>query len=441
MARNHSVFITIENQFQDYVECLKTIDMIKEHRLNDAVKGRVKVFKYKSNIIVPNKLEEPLDGDDINSSITVIEEKEWFNEQERYFMNSHIHIRVLYSNSDLSDYLKNLHYLSLLLCKQRQLISQKRLSAFLVPRTESKYPFSNGDKTDTELYSVASTRLRAFVGKENQGVIYGVARSVTADNKNVVKALDYKKIPLASDCFPVIYLQGKVSSAEKLVEKYFLLESSDKKKSDFNSDEIIELNLYSLLFHNGVIDNYLKEVCCLGKGRRFGYSNSSNPKLALVDYIFEVSAVCLRDKLSKNGIKLQNLTNSSQNMITPFVCKEIGKMNIFTFALFAFLFSFSESDSMKLDNILRDYIVLANEISNALNQIIQNSLQHSTEKICIISFFRKRFVNNEEQLKIIISDLGDKTILESFYNQLLSENKILKSLNKVLNIDFNDIVV
>lgn len=116
MARNHSVFITIENQFQDYVECLKTIDMIKEHRLNDAVKGRVKVFKYKSNIIVPNKLEEPLDGDDINSSITVIEEKEWFNEQERYFMNSHIHIRVLYSNSDLSDYLKNLHYLSLLLC-------------------------------------------------------------------------------------------------------------------------------------------------------------------------------------------------------------------------------------------------------------------------------------------------------------------------------------
>lgn len=128
-------------------------------------------------------------------------------------------------------------------------------------------------------------------------------------------------------------------------------------------------------------------------------------------------------------------------MITPFVCKEIGKMNIFTFALFAFLFSFSESDSMKLDNILRDYIVLANEISNALNQIIQNSLQHSTEKICIISFFRKRFVNNEEQLKIIISDLGDKTILESFYNQLLSENKILKSLNKVLNIDFNDIVV
>lgn len=50
-------------------------------------------------------------------------------------------------------------------------------------------------------------------------------------------------------------------------------------------------------------------------------------------------------------------------------------------------------------------------------------------------------MNNEEQLKIIISDLGDKTILESFYNQLLSENKILKSLNKVLNIDFNDIVV
>lgn len=441
MAKNHSVFITIKNQYHDYVECLKTIDMINEHRINHAVKGRVKVFNYKTNIIVPNKLEEPLDGDDINSSITVIEEKEWLNDQERFFKNSHIHVRVLYNNNDLSDYLKNLHYLSLLLCKQRTLISQKRLSVFLVPRTDSKYPFSDGDRTDTELFSVASTRLRAFVGKENQGVIYGVSRSVTAENKNVVKALDYKKTPLVSDCFPVIYLQGKISSTETLVEKYFLLDGSDNKKSDFVSDEIKELNLYSLLFHNGVIEKYLKKVCRLGKGNRFGFSNSSNPKLALVDYIFEGSAVCLSNKLSKNGIKLQDLTDGSQNMITPFVCKEIGKMNIFTFALFAFLFSFSESDSMKMDNIFKDYIILANEISNALNQIIQNSLQHSTEKICIISFFRKRFVTSEDQLKIIISDLGDKTILESFYHQLLSEKNILERLNKVLDIDFNNIVV
>lgn len=440
MSKNHSVFITIKNQYKDYVECLKVIDMIKSccfdmDKVDDS-KFNLEVMNYRSNVIVPNKLEEPLDGFDIKSSISIIEKREWLNNQKRYFSNSHIHVRILYANRDMSDYLKNLHYLSLLLCKCKNLISQKRLSAFLAPRTGSEYPFSNGNETDTELYFAASVRMRAFIGKENQGVIYGVAASVTLENTNVVKALDYKKrLPVTSDCFPVIYLQGGISFSENLTRKYFFHEKSRDHKDVFAPNEIDNLNLYSLLFHNGVVDGYLKEICDLGNKRRFRFSNSEDPRLALVDYIFEVSVACLKEK----KLNLSILTEIPPNAANSFVYKEIGKMNIFTFALFAFLFSFPVCGSV--DNTIKENIILAEEISNALNQIVQNSLQHSAEKVCVISFLKKHTEDNKEQLKIIISDLGNKTILDSFSEQLQSEQNMLIQLNSVLDLDFTNIAI
>lgn len=435
MAKNHSIFITIKNQYQEYVECLKTIDNIKSCMFNASDVVDVNVIRYKSGSIIANKLEEPLDGENINSSVSIVANSEWLKNQKSIFSDSHIHLRVLYDNSDLSDYLKNLHYLSLILCKHKDLILEKRFSVFLVPRTGVEYPFSNGEKTDTELYEAASARLRAFIGKENQGVIYGVAKSVTSENKNVVKALDFKKISLKSDCFPIIYLQGNISYARELTERYF----SDK-NHDFESSEIEKLNHYSLLFSNGIVNEYIKKICKIKKGQRFGYSNHSNPRLALVDYIFEVSASCLYDKLLNKGIQLNDLIEKNTKITNEHIYIEIGRMNIFTFALFAFLFSFSKEGSEKIENILIEYIELANEISSALSQIVQNSLQHSAEKISIISFFRTHSGNNEQQLKIIISDLGNKSILATFQHQLHSEKYIVEKLHTVLDIDFSNVV-
>lgn len=435
MSSKYAIFITFKNHYNDYVESVKTLDMIFQNSLNNPVNVNIEVMKYKSNVIVANKLEEPLDGEDINSSRSVIETEKWGNNQAHFFSKAHIHLRIQYDNIDLNDYLKNLHYLSLVLCKYRNLISQRRLSVFLIPRTGCEYPFSKGNTTDTELYDAASSRLRAFVGKENQGLIYGVAQSVTPENHNVVKALDFKKISLKSDCFPIIYLQGEKTYDRKLTEKYF----SHNNKNGFTLDEIEEIDHYSMLFRDGVVDGYLKEICGIRRTQRFGWSNDSNPRLALVDYIFEVSALCLQNKLSEKGLKLQLLFQNKGNK-SAFIQENIGKMNIFTFALFAFLISFPDNVLGKEENTIREYILLSKEISNALNQIIQNSIQHSSEKICIVSFYKERSENNSDRLKIIISDIGNKSILETFCSQLNNEQYTTKKLGHIVDLNFSNVV-
>ena len=131
----------------------------------------MKVFQYAHSNININKLEVPLDGKDIGSSISLISEDIWGKNIPFYFDDSHIHLRIKYSNANDSDYLLNLHYLTLMLYKLTNAVNKKRVSVFLVPRSGEEFPFNNNGETDTNLYQIASSRLRVFIGKENQGII------------------------------------------------------------------------------------------------------------------------------------------------------------------------------------------------------------------------------------------------------------------------------
>lgn len=130
------------------------------------------------NTVTPNKLEEPLDGVDISSSISKIND---LKNHIIHAMNLHFHIRIHFSNARIQ--MNNLHYISLLLLSNKRLIDQKRFSVFLVPRSGSVYPFAKNNSTDIELYECASTYLRTLIVKGNKGVIYGVSKAANSREK------------------------------------------------------------------------------------------------------------------------------------------------------------------------------------------------------------------------------------------------------------------
>ena len=449
MAKNHSVFITINNEQSEYVKCLKAVDDILSNNYNFPEDVEMKVFQYAHSNININKLEVPLDGKDIGSSISLISEDIWGKNIPFYFDDSHIHLRIKYSNANDSDYLLNLHYLTLMLYKLTNAVNKKRVSVFLVPRSGEEFPFNNNGETDTNLYQIASSRLRVFIGKENQGIIYGVNDSFSEDNHNIVNALDFSKISSKFDCFPVIYLNGNINAAasQNINSEYLSAPKSGKEKNDitFKDFDINNLNYYLLLFKEGTVRKYLEQFKKTNRRERFGFANSDNPKLALVDYVFEVSAMCFADKLQSQGFDIKNYSNENENKKLNDIAASINQMSFFTFAIFSFILAYPEKISNDTDlnifiNVTENYIDLANEISSALNQLIHNSLQHSEEKICMVSFLKTISETNSQQLKIIISDLGNKTIIDTFCSKLKSEIHTLDKLQNVLGINYEDVI-
>lgn len=428
MPKKYVLILTINNVHQDYVNCMNAIDDIIVSKTDLLSTMDCKLYSSRYSRVIVNKLDEPLNQDSEENTYLVPEKlpKE-FNDT---FKECHIHIRISYKNSDINEYLLNLHYIPLILYKFRDLVESRRLSFFLVPRYSDTYPYADKDgNTDTDIYNLASVRLRAFIGDENQGLIYGVSSKVTERQPNIVKALDFKKIFKENTCLPLILLRNMDNDSEdELARNYF---SHDLENISAANKK--PLDLYHLFFYNGILGKYINEYLELpNETKRFGYSNNPNPVWAIVDYIFEVSAKNLRSKLGDCFASVFKVGKGFDGLRPV-------EMSIFTFSIFSFIFPAGKSvNSPDFETIVHNYTTLAAQISDAINQIAQNALQHSKYKICCISILRERKLE-KDFLRIIISDIGDKTIIDTFFEELKKEQNIIDQIKGQVKIGFENV--
>ncbi len=438
MARKNVLFIDIDNIYYDYAKCIFLInnystnyDYFKVIKYSEL---RVSIKEYKNNKIVPVKLEEPIDGKNMNSSVKIIPENIWKYNVD-ILTDIHFHIRINYNNSNMNEYLTNLHYLSLLITYSKSLIKEKRFSIFLVPRSGHEYPFAtnvyNNVKTDTDLYKEASSRLRVLIQHDNRGIIYGVEKAATDNDCNIVKALDFKSIPKNNDCFPIITLHNNINT-DYTIQDIYVNTPKTANSNNISNEDSEKLNHYDLLFDNGNAGIYIEQYKELKNNRRFGYANNTNSNLALVDFLFESAFICLKDKL-------EHIKEEWKKYCDVFLdC--FAEKSIFSFIVFSFIIDF-ENNKLEILQLIKKTAKTADEICNAVSQIVQNALQYSSAKECSVTFLRQDdSVESEKILKIIISDYSTKTILDSFYETLDIENKILNAVTKLelFNINFDN---
>ena len=428
MEKNIAVFLDIKNCYRDYASCMQTIDSIL---LNGIIQNKhtlkISIKKYNNPTIVASKLEEPLNGEDISSSIIDISHH---NISSIALKNAHFHIRVHKQSDHLPTYLMNLHYIAMLLVKySHSLVKEKRISVFLVPESGEIYPF-NFDNDSMHIYEEASAHLRLILNA-NHGIVYAVKKDNTSD-KIRVTALNYATNKSINKAFPVIIFQpyhlaeNEIETENLYIDKSIKISHDAIIKSTYNN-----IDHYSLLFRDGIAKHYLKEILKLPENRRFGYSNYKTPEIALVDYIFESAYKCLKEKIAKKTELREIFFDSLLNTLQT--------ESIFLFSIFSFILSLDNIDNDEwLIKKIKDTLVLATELSNALSQLIQNSLQHSSLKTCILSLLIVDKTKNQE-IKIIVSDLGSESILETFPRVLEQDKKTKSNLatKSFLNTAFN----
>lgn len=435
MKENYVVFLEIENEYIGYAACIKFIkDVINGGAISLSQNNSISIsfYEYRMNTVTPNKLEEPIDGASMSSSITSIKNIEMIKNQIICNPNLHFHIRIHFPEDSIK--INNMHYISMLLLSNKSLVEQNRFSVFLVPRSGSSYPFSQNGSTDIELYEYASTYLRTLIGSGNKGVIYGVSKPATLDDANIVKALDFKCTKSNEDYFPLIVLNRVKNENVNEIEKYINAPKVGKNKGAEKLDTK-SLNHYTILFRNDIVVSYFSQAMKMNHSYRFGYANNESPEMSISDYVFETSINCLQSKFEKNNIELKAL-HDNKELRESYQCfnELLKKSSIFSFAIFSFLFSLpKELSDNNIAELINHYGELSLDLSDAFNQIIQNSLLHATNHLCGITLYKDSYSSDDsnKKFRIIISDLSDKTIIETFTENLTNESILVNDLMRV----------
>ncbi len=249
--------------------------------------------------------------------------------------------------------------------------------------------------------------------------------------------MDFKCNKRIDDFFPLIVLNQVKESNDNIISKYTSVPKVGKGKN-IEKFDINCLDHYAILFRNDITALYFSQVLKMQSRGRFGYANNETPEMAVSDFIFETSFNCLSFKFTEIGFDIKRWHDMDAFSLS---CKKLDEFlnssNIFSFAVFAFLFQFEKDLSDEnVANLIKKYGKLAVDLSNALNQIIQNSLLHSTNHCCTITFYKDTdhalcggMMGNN--LRIIISDLSSKTIIETFSDNLLKENALVDKLMQI----------
>ena len=430
------VYINIQNQYEDYAKCAKFLTLILNAEENSEIPDlNITLKKYPYNTVSATKLEDPLFEDPDEKPLEDITSAPLsLKELRRFARIAHFHIRVHVGPHEGTEFLHNLHYLALLSLKFNFLAEQKRISVFLVPNTGEEYPFG-GEKVDTKLYQYASSYLRALIDDEKKGIFFGVGTPRTEKNINITKALNFKTITPLVDFFPIMVFRGDdPMSSSEAVDKYLSApKAADKNKVELTHEEIEDLNIYALLFNDGTVKHYLDEAFKLKNKHRFGFANSVYPRAAIADYAFEAAFLRVKAKFSEFGVEINDFPDKFTAAYNT-----VGKLGILSFAVFSFLLSLPQSDEKKnsdIDKLICNFCEISNDISNALSQLVQNSLLYSTEHVCLLSFYVEHTLaySNEgcsDCLRIILSDLSSSTITQTFSQNSETENKTISLLRE-----------
>lgn len=355
-----------------------------------------------------DKFEKPLIVGDDHSIVLkdIIDPRERQNILYAAIKNSllNYHIRVRFDQSeDIYQQVADLSYLfQFMQSIDPTIISNRRLSVFLVPRTGNRFPFSDAlGNTDYELYDICSEYLR-LIAKQYTGVIFGVTNDSKTDD-TTVSAVDYQKKVNDYGLFPLIFL--------KSVNEYVEYDYDDKSRENrsYLEKHYTSIDNYELLFNNYLKKESLSRSFKSDNAVPFNFANHRNAYVGLADCLINLSVQRIKTKIS--GI------NSVANY--DIYADKLAGLNRFVFALFSYLYSVEDNYSPdKLGDSLERWIELSKDLGSAIQQIVQNSLQHSSAKLCCISVFWDKSNN----LKIHIVDVNDEnTIIENFYENLKNE--------------------
>lgn len=328
--------------------------------------------------------------------------------------NTYFHIRIKINEENLFD----LQYLALLLIRFNDLVKQNRLSVVLLSDKLplSYFPFydyNNPEKIEelNGAHNIFSRYLR-LLSKEHTGVIY--APKFIQKNNTIVPELipmNYKISSAGSSFFPITIIN------EDTYNKLFASNdsSSDTKLSSFIKKE----NLWQS--SSGAQNK--KVLFNVGR-LRFYNANSDDPKEAFLAYIAETSWNRLKQFIEGYD-EFQKLI-FKETVSTKF---DEEHNNWLVFALFSFLYGTDDSnDTLQVDHqhIDRCY-KMARELSAGLQQLMQNSVQHSKYKSCVFTFG----IDNNK-LRLYVVDINTNgTLIDTFKRRLSQEIAVLKNSNLI----------
>ena len=262
MGKNNILFIEFENACEEYYKCIEYMDRILSsefpERLFEAAAHNLKtsVKQYSGSNIVPAKIEEPLDNERISSSITNVK-----NVDSSCFDKIHFHIRIILTQGVREQQMMQLHYLALVLERYSPLISENRLSVFIMPNTSVKsYPYYDSTTSDGDLltyYNDVSSYLRTVIQDDKFGVIYTVSRMKSEKTDNIIQALDYSRSVGMKTISPLSVFRAFKGirddlslheTSDDVMERYI---NSDKRPDSCNNSSINSeaLDNYRLVFH------------------------------------------------------------------------------------------------------------------------------------------------------------------------------------------------
>lgn len=329
--------------------------------------------------------------------------------------DTYFHIRIKINEENLFD----LQYLALLLIRFNDLVNQNRLSIVLLSDKLplSYFPFYdyNNPERIEELngsHNIFSRYLR-LLSKEYTGIIYA-PKFARRDNTVVPELIpmDYKISSAGSSFFPITIIN------ESSYNKLFV---SNENSSDTEPSSYIKKD--DLWQSNSNTRN--KKILFNVGGLRFYNANSDDPKAAFLAYIAETSWNRLKQFI-------EGYDEFQMLLFKETISAKFGKEhnNWLIFALFSFLYGTDDSNDklqVNYQHIDRSY-KMARELSAGLQQLMQNSVQHSKYRSCVFTFC----IDKNNKLRLYVVDINTSgTLIDTFKRRLSQEIAVLKSSNLI----------
>lgn len=385
------IIFDLNNIQEHYAYCLELIEMfenLKDINIDSKTFDRLlqQGFSIKIlqnyNYIIPRWIEEEMIQTNavkkykIPAAVDLADKINLINELKISGNNNpfYYHIRVNIFN-ELK--ILNLSYLTMLINKIN----------FINEEREKKINFSvfiDQMENKNDCYEQLSQFMR-LITKANNSTIF--AKKYDENVSCSVKALNFEtKYNFSNRSFPLIWVDK---------DKY------NKLFDDINNDSLITKDKSK--FREYIIG-----------------ASDENPDAALVPFLMEFSIKYINSIVEKSSDP-----TASDKMIKSFLLEKNNitnifknKFNLLKLCLFSVLIehtgNVNENGLAFTENSLKNAYIISNEIEMGLRQLIQNSIQHSQYKSCVL-YFGVINVKDNYKLEILTADLNDEqTVIDSF---------------------------
>ena len=411
---NFLYIFDLHNAQEEYSLCLEFIKILQDpgppERWSDRQKriqeivDSVPIFGLKKPDGGKNYYEEPIKSNTLEPTASmdkpyvmqarrIKEVKDSFMERSAYTSVFHIRIHLDRNRMGEISAPENLRYLALMMQylninlfsakkEEDKDCLKKRFIAFIVPSSGAFYPFQDGgQEVDTDTYEKVSGYLR-LLSKEHAGCIYGVVSSSPVR----VRALDFKRAAPLTDCSPLIPLTKET---------------------------------YATLFDEA--ESAGREA--LKRGYRIPGSKNSDPFKALGPFIEETAFFQFITAAARSGVDAEQLFDIVSSELR--VAATTRKMSRLSFVILLFTLRAKNLNEKSIRENVRRTVEFANELSDGLRQLAQNTLQHSACHEGVFSFSLAK-QGRDMAMRISLAEFNDQqTFADNFAENLRREANLM----------------